>query len=233
VYVPHKPSAKQGSKLAATVVAEKHQLTQRLLHSSCFRDFSKAEMAAKKMGMPAGSYTVMHLDLASLNSVRNFVESFRASGSRIDALVCNAAVYLPTAKEPTFTADGFELSVGTNHLGHFLLANMMMEDLNKSPSEHPRCAELLHCYVMCYFWRVLFAGRGCEPEAARHVVAVAIVLQLVAVIMICAPCCCCCCCSHQSGHRVLQTGSSKILAAVCAMPHLPMRCCCCNSSILN
>uniref|UniRef100_A0A383V7Z2 NADPH-protochlorophyllide oxidoreductase n=1 Tax=Tetradesmus obliquus TaxID=3088 RepID=A0A383V7Z2_TETOB len=102
------------------------------------RDFSKAEMAAKKMGMPAGSYTVMHLDLASLNSVRNFVENFRASGSRIDALVCNAAVYLPTAKEPTFTADGFELSVGTNHLGHFLLANMMMEDLNNSPSEHPR-----------------------------------------------------------------------------------------------
>lgn len=34
------------------------------------RDFSKAEVAAKKMGMPAGSYTVMHLDLASLNSVR-------------------------------------------------------------------------------------------------------------------------------------------------------------------
>jgi protochlorophyllide reductase len=95
-------------------------------------------MAAKKMGMPAGSYTVLHLDLASLNSVRNFVENFRASGSRIDALVCNAAVYLPTAKEPTFTADGFELSVGTNHLGHFLLANMMMEDLNNSPSEHPR-----------------------------------------------------------------------------------------------
>ena len=34
------------------------------------------------------------------------------SGRRLDALVCNAAVYLPTAKEPTFTADGFELSVG-------------------------------------------------------------------------------------------------------------------------
>jgi protochlorophyllide reductase len=92
------------------------------------------------MGMPAGSYTVMHLDLASLNSVKNFVENFRASGSRIDALVCNAAVYLPTAKEPTFTADGFELSVGTNHLGHFLLANMLMEDLRQSPSEKPRWA---------------------------------------------------------------------------------------------
>ena len=34
------------------------------------------------------------------------------SGRRLDALVANAAIYLPTAKEPTFTADGFELSVG-------------------------------------------------------------------------------------------------------------------------
>ncbi|KAI4332092.1 hypothetical protein L6164_017029 [Bauhinia variegata] len=33
-------------------------------------------------------------------------------------LVCYAAVYLPTAKEPSFTAEGFELSVGTNHLGN-------------------------------------------------------------------------------------------------------------------
>lgn len=95
-------------------------------------------MAAKKLGMPAGSYTVMHLDLASLNSVRSFVEAFRNSERRLDAVVCNAAVYLPTTKEPTFTADGFELSVGTNHLGHFLLARMLLEDLNKSPSEAPR-----------------------------------------------------------------------------------------------
>jgi protochlorophyllide reductase len=53
------------------------------------------------MGMPAGAYTVMHLDLASLNSVRSFVDSFKSSGRRLDAVVCNAAVYLPTAKEPT------------------------------------------------------------------------------------------------------------------------------------
>jgi protochlorophyllide reductase len=49
----------------------------------------------------------------------------------VDCLVCNAAVYLPTAKEPRFSADGFEISVGTNHLGHFLLANLLLEDLKK------------------------------------------------------------------------------------------------------
>jgi len=102
------------------------------------RDFSKAESKAKAMGFPAGSYTVMHLDLASLNSVRAFVDNFRNSGRRLDALVCNAAVYLPTAKEPTYTADGFELSVGTNHLGHFLLANLLKEDLEKTPADNAR-----------------------------------------------------------------------------------------------
>jgi protochlorophyllide reductase len=82
----------------------------------------------------------MHLDLASLDSVRSFVDAFRKSGRRLDALVANAAVYLPTAKEPTFTADGFELSAGTNHLGHFLLCNLLLSDLAAAPGPaKPRC----------------------------------------------------------------------------------------------
>ncbi|KAL8151060.1 hypothetical protein V2J09_020868 [Rumex salicifolius] len=96
------------------------------------RNFLKAEKAAKTVGMPKGSYTIMHLDLASLESVRQFVDNFRRSEKPLDVLVCNAAVYLPTAKEPTYTADGFELSVGTNHLGHFLLSRLLLEDLKKS-----------------------------------------------------------------------------------------------------
>lgn len=96
------------------------------------RNFLKAEQAAKSVGMAKENYTVMHLDLASLDSVRQFVETFRRSERPLDVLVCNAAVYLPTAKEPTFTAEGFELSVGTNHLGHFLLARLLLDDLNKS-----------------------------------------------------------------------------------------------------
>ncbi|KAK1284488.1 hypothetical protein QJS10_CPB21g00568 [Acorus calamus] len=96
------------------------------------RNFLKAEKAAKSVGMAKDSYTVMHLDLASLDSVRQFVDNFRRSEMPLDVLVCNAAVYLPTAKEPTFTAEGFELSVGTNHLGHFLLARLLVDDLKKS-----------------------------------------------------------------------------------------------------
>ncbi|XP_057796432.1 protochlorophyllide reductase-like [Salvia miltiorrhiza] len=96
------------------------------------RNFLKAEQAAKSAGMAKENYTVMHLDLASLDSVRQFVETFRRSEMPLDALVCNAAIYLPTAKEPTFTAEGFELSVGTNHLGHFLLARLLVHDFKKS-----------------------------------------------------------------------------------------------------
>ncbi|KAJ8764662.1 hypothetical protein K2173_007749 [Erythroxylum novogranatense] len=96
------------------------------------RDFLKAERAAKSAGIAKENYTVMHLDLASLDSVRQFVDNFRRSGKPLDVLVCNAAVYQPTAKEPTFTAEGFELSVGTNHLGHFLLSRLLLEDLKKS-----------------------------------------------------------------------------------------------------
>ena len=62
------------------------------------RDFAKAQKAAKELGLAEGSYTVMHLDLASLDSVRQFAKAFKDSGRRLDCLVCNAAVYLPTAK---------------------------------------------------------------------------------------------------------------------------------------
>ncbi|KAK4727964.1 hypothetical protein R3W88_032881 [Solanum pinnatisectum] len=96
------------------------------------RDFLKAERAAKSAGMPKENYTIMHLDLASLDSVRQFVDNFRRSGNPLDVLVCNAAVYQPTAKEPSFTAEGFELSVGTNHLGHFLLSRLLIDDLKQS-----------------------------------------------------------------------------------------------------
>jgi hypothetical protein len=59
------------------------------------RDFSKAEMAAKKNNMPAGSYSVMHLDLASMSSVRQFVANYKAAGYRLDALVRSLTCLAP------------------------------------------------------------------------------------------------------------------------------------------
>ncbi len=102
------------------------------------RNLEKAEKAAQEVGIPQGSYTVMHIDLGSLESVRKFVSDFRASGKSLDALVCNAAIYMPLIKEPLWSPEGYELTMTTNHLGHFLLCNLMLEDLKKSSAADRR-----------------------------------------------------------------------------------------------
>ncbi len=102
------------------------------------RDLPKAEKAAQDVGMAPGSYTIMPIDLGSLESVRNFVKEFRESGKSLDALVCNAAIYMPLIKEPLRSPEGYELTMTTNHLGHFLLCNLMLDDLKHSTSGDPR-----------------------------------------------------------------------------------------------
>jgi protochlorophyllide reductase len=97
------------------------------------RDLAKAETAAQSVGIPKDSYTIIHIDLGSLDSVRQFVNNFRASGKNLDALLCNAAIYMPLIKEPLRSPEGYELTMTTNHLGHFLLCNLLLEDLRKSP----------------------------------------------------------------------------------------------------
>jgi NAD(P)-dependent dehydrogenase (short-subunit alcohol dehydrogenase family) len=68
------------------------------------------------------------LDLASLRSVRACAEHLLATESRIDVLVNNAGVVSPKA----LTEDGFEMNFGTNHLGHFLLTQLLMPLITKS-----------------------------------------------------------------------------------------------------
>lgn len=102
------------------------------------RDLPKTEQAAQAAGISKDSYSIIHVDLASLESVRRFVKDFRATGRSLDALVCNAAIYMPLLKEPLWSPEGYELSVATNHLGHFLLSNLLLEDLQKTPYPYPR-----------------------------------------------------------------------------------------------
>lgn len=96
------------------------------------RNISKMEDAAEELELPRDSYTIRLLDLGSLDSVRRFVNNFRIMNMTLDALVCNAAIYMPLLKEPLRSPEGYELSMTTNHLGHFLLCNLMLEDLKKS-----------------------------------------------------------------------------------------------------
>ncbi len=76
------------------------------------------------------------MDLGDLDSVRSGVETLIASvGLSLDALVINAAVYKPSLKEPERSPQGYEISMATNHLGHFLLIQMLLPELQNST--HP------------------------------------------------------------------------------------------------
>jgi len=96
------------------------------------RDLPKAQAAADGLNLPQRGYEIAHLDLGSQDSVRAFHAGFRASGRALDALVCNAAVYLPLLKQPARSPEGYEISVATNYLGHFLLCHLMLDDLQMS-----------------------------------------------------------------------------------------------------
>jgi len=96
------------------------------------RDIAKAEAAAGEIGIATGDRTIMHLDLGTLSGVRDFASKFHALGRPLDALVCNAATYMPRLTEPLRSPEGFELSVATNYFGHFLLANLLLGDLKKA-----------------------------------------------------------------------------------------------------
>lgn len=86
------------------------------------RDVAKGEAVAADL---AGA-EVVRLDLASLDSVREAAAQIRQRSERIDLLVNNAGLMMTPQG---VTADGFELQVGTNHLGHFALTGLLLEPL--------------------------------------------------------------------------------------------------------
>jgi protochlorophyllide reductase len=106
------------------------------------RDLGKASRAAQELRLPSTAYTLMEIDLGSLASVRQFVAQFRRSGRALNALVCNAAVYLPRLRAPMRSPEGYEISVATNYFGHFLLSNLLLEDLGLHSSPVPRLITL-------------------------------------------------------------------------------------------
>ena len=87
------------------------------------RDPKKMDAKAKEVGISSNDYCAMKLELGSFQSVKDFVFNLKAFKSErpLTHLVCNAAVYRPADPEPAWTDDGYEMSVGVNHLGHFLL----------------------------------------------------------------------------------------------------------------
>jgi NAD(P)-dependent dehydrogenase (short-subunit alcohol dehydrogenase family) len=95
------------------------------------RDLAKGNAARDSIAKNFGSVQidVQELDLASLSSIKNFAANL--SSKPIDVLINNAGIMAPPKSH---TSDGFELQLGTNHLGHFALTAQLWSALMKSTS---------------------------------------------------------------------------------------------------
>jgi NAD(P)-dependent dehydrogenase (short-subunit alcohol dehydrogenase family) len=96
------------------------------------RNVEKGKQAAARIAAaaPGATVTVQELDLSSLDSVRTAAAGLRAGHPRIDLLICNAGVMYPPRQT---TGDGFELQFGTNHLGHFALTGLLLDQMLPVP----------------------------------------------------------------------------------------------------
>jgi NAD(P)-dependent dehydrogenase (short-subunit alcohol dehydrogenase family) len=108
----------------ATIIA-KHQPQCIILAT---RDLAKAEEAAQDVLAAGPSVRVrcVELDLSSMQQVRKAAAEIKSFGEKIDVIVNNAGIMaVPYAK----TVDGLERQFGTNHIGHFLLTNLLLPDM--------------------------------------------------------------------------------------------------------
>jgi NAD(P)-dependent dehydrogenase (short-subunit alcohol dehydrogenase family) len=90
------------------------------------RNTEKGQAAVEEIRReaPGSALELESLDLASLDSIRSFAERFRESHDGLDLLVNNAGVMAPNPRRQT--AEGFELQIGTNHLGHYVLTGLLL-----------------------------------------------------------------------------------------------------------
>eukprot|EP00066_Takifugu_rubripes_P003329 XP_003965827.2 PREDICTED: retinol dehydrogenase 13-like [Takifugu rubripes] len=108
------------------------------------RDLTRAESAADEIRLSTGNGNVVvrHLDLASLYSIRQFTKEFLETEERLDILINNAGVMMCPR---WLTEDGFETQFGVNHLGHFLLTNLLLPKLKSSaPSRVVTVSSIAH-----------------------------------------------------------------------------------------
>ncbi len=97
------------------------------------RNKERGKMALKKIEQEqlSGQAELSILDLSGFDSIKNFVSDFLSKHKRLDILINNAGVMFPPFSK---TEEGFEMQIGVNFIGHFLLTGLLLDILNKTPS---------------------------------------------------------------------------------------------------
>lgn len=97
------------------------------------RRLNAGEEAQKTFSGLKGTSEVMKCDLADLQSVRDFVKSFKAKHNQLDGLMCNAGM-VSMDNKPVYTKDGFELTMAASFFGHFLMTERLLDTLKNTPN---------------------------------------------------------------------------------------------------
>ncbi|KAM3854865.1 dehydrogenase/reductase SDR family member 13-like [Vipera latastei] len=122
------------------------------------RDKARGESAVCDIRRESGNSEVilMILDLASLNSVRAFAQTFLKSEPRLDILINNAGVF-----KDGQTTDGFDENFQVNHLGHFLLTHLLLDRLKRcAPSRVVILASSMHSFGKIDFRKIYKPAEG-------------------------------------------------------------------------
>lgn len=124
------------------------------------RNLDKANAAAASL---SGDIEVRRLDVSDLDDVRRFAAGIQADYSRIDLLINNAGVMAcPQAQ----SAQGFELQWATNHLGHFLLTGLLLEQLEAAPAARVVALSSIAHRDGRFYWRDLNHTEQYRPMRA-------------------------------------------------------------------
>ncbi len=108
------------------------------------RRVDAAEEAARGFESLKGSYDIIRIDLADLESVRGFATEFLGKYKSLDGLACNAGM-ANMSGELSRTKDGLELTTGISYFGHFLLTELLLDVLKASaPSRIVLVSSVVH-----------------------------------------------------------------------------------------
>ena len=124
------------------------------------RSVQRGGKACEEIREKSGNDDVIfrQLDLASCKSIRNFAKQILAEEREINILVNNAGImYVPYQQ----TEDGFESQFGVNHLGHFLLTNLLLDRIKESaPSRIVIVSSTAHFYGSLDFDNMMWTRKS-------------------------------------------------------------------------